>query len=132
MLIKILVLPKIHNSNGRKFTTYRTKMNLVHADNIEAGEVETWLDLKFGKEVSPADIAKVNRRGIIEVDSDLISVPYRYKITEETNEETGESIKKYPVVWLHGFASFTPSKSSVKQSLFPLDDEEETREVEIA
>ena len=132
MNIRLLVLPKTHNgANGRKFVTYRTRMLLTHKDNPEAGEVETWLDLKFGKNVARGDIDKITRRGTLEVKPENLSVPFSYKVDEVVDEETGEISKKYPCVWVHKIEKFTPSAVVIKQSAFVLDDESETSETEI-
>lgn len=135
--IKLLITKrtkKIANSK-RQFTVYATKMNLpvisVNEDGKEVkGEPETkWVDLKFGKEVPNSILETIKSRGYIVIDNDNVNAPFVYKVEESANED-GETVKKYPTVWIHGDFDYFPAPKKQNQNAFVLD-EEESAEVSI-
>ena len=135
--IKLLITKrtkKIANSK-RQFTVYATKMNppviSVNEEGKEIkGEPETkWVDLKFGKEVPNSFLETIKSRGYLVVDNDNVNAPFVYKVEESANED-GETVKKYPTVWIHGDCDYFPAPKKQSQNAFVLD-EEESEEVSI-
>lgn len=137
--IKILVIKRsktITNAKGKKvkFDTYRTKMNIPEIEVGEDGKeyksapVDKWVDLKFGKEVSEDAKKNLVSRGYITIDANDVSAPFVYKIAEEENED-GETVKKYPAVWIHGAFDYTPAQKKPTQNAFVVENDDESVEI---
>lgn len=127
--IKLLVVVKTRKTKqGRKFKSYRTLMNLPVVENDNAIE-EKWVDVKFGKDVAKKDIDALKGRGYVYVPDDAISAPFRYEITDDTTEE-GETVKRYPTVWINKISRYEEAMRKPSQSSF-VTEENDTEETEI-
>lgn len=127
-LVKIKLLSKSVNVNGKKFRRFFTPVNIVVKGEEEKGKQSKNLTVKFTKDcVLPKD----TKFAIITADMSKgqISLPTIYEITEDKD---GNSI--YPVVWLRGFTDCKPIAPKVDMSNIDFDlgeDEDDTEELEI-
>lgn len=131
-LIKVIVYPKTRKTKkGVKFTTYSTTMNLVDSreDSETYGEViKKSISVKFGPDVNKALILTTPM--LLGVNSDDISAPARYIIKEDEDDE-GNPVLKYPVVWINKIEVSAPYHAPVKQSQFVVELEDKIKDEEV-
>ena len=119
----MLYVSKKQTKDGkRKFTSYKTKMDLAvfDTDGNEQGVQTKYVNVKFPREL---DVSAL-KRGILECKPEDISAPSIWK--PQVNEN---GVIEYPVVWIRGFEKFTPKPKKHKFT-FNIDDGDEEDEDE--
>lgn len=103
-LIKIQIsrMNRKSKDGKRKWIEFRTKMNLVVKGEEEKGKQDKWVTVQFDESINTKELS----RGVLTVKVADISFPRVYEIKEITDETTGETKKKYPVVWVNAFKEF--------------------------
>ena len=119
--LRLVLVKKTITKGKNKFNTYFTIMKLPEEPNGEA--IQHSVTVKFRKDV---DTSSFGKRGIITVDKKEISAPTLYQITKDEN---GNDV--YPTIWIRSYEDYCTTKSNpIQQSMFVVEDEEETQEVE--
>lgn len=117
-----MITKRNHKSeNGKKWVSFRTKMNLLVKGEEEKGKQVKWVDVKVYDKAYPDDALS---RGIITAYVRDINYPKVYEITEDENGKT-----TYPVVKIFAIQNFTPVELEYENPF--VCDEHETEETEI-
>lgn len=122
--IRLLLIKKEVVKGKSKFDTYFTLMNLPEEFGGELHQHS--VTVKFRKSV---DVSSFGKRGVLTLDpSKDANFPLTYTIGED---EEGNKI--YPTVWIRSFQDYqlTSQPREITQSMFVVDEEEETEEVDI-
>ena len=127
-IIKIKLLSKQVNINGKKFRRFFTPVNIVVKGEEDKGKQSKSLTVKFAKS---CELPKDTKFAIVSVDTSKgqISLPPIYEVTEDKD---GNLI--YPVVWLRGFVDCKPIQPKVDMTNIDFelgDDADDTEQVEI-
>lgn len=121
-LIKIMITKRNQKSkDGKKrYSIFRTKMNLIVKGEEEKGKQEKWITVKFPSDVDTKELS----RGLLTVKVADISFPSVFEVTQDEN---GKDV--YPVVWIRAFKEFRSIEREVENPF--ITDEFDTEETEI-
>lgn len=121
-LIKIMITRRNRKSNDgkKKWTEFRTKMNLVVKGEEENGKVSKWVTVKFPSDVDTKELT----RGLLTVKVADVNFPSVYEIVEK---EDGK--KEYPTVWIREYKEFREITREIDNPF--ITDEFDTEENEI-
>lgn len=121
-LIKIMITKRNQKSKDgkKKYSIFRTKMNLIVKGEEEKGKQARWITVKFPSDVDVKELS----RGLLTVKVADISFPSVYEVTQDEN---GKDV--YPVVWVRAFKEFRSIEREVENPF--ITDEFDTEETEI-
>lgn len=124
--LKLSVYSRKHNTKeGRKFTTFSTKMNLPVINEDGTQTIQTkYIDLRFVKDAR--EKSKEIKRGFITVDALKISVPSKYEIKTDKDGK-----KVYPVVLVYDYIHYDEVLWTPSQDSFVVADEKDTEQSEV-
>lgn len=115
-MIKINIVKRTNNipNTKRTWVSFSAKMKLVVKGEESKGLQEKYVEVRFDESVK-AD--KTLKTGTIEVLEENINAPYIYEIKEVVNE-SGETKKRYPYIWVSKVESFEAYKPTISQDSF--------------
>lgn len=121
-LIKIMITKRNQKSkDGKKrYSIFRTKMNLIVKGEEEKGKQQKWITVKFPSDVDTKELS----RGLLTVKVADVSFPNVFEVTQDEN---GKDV--YPVVWIRAFKEFRSIEREVENPF--ITDEFDTEETEI-
>lgn len=132
--IKVLVFPRQVKNGNKKFTAYKTKVNLdcytydkkAKAYTDEHSVKTIYIDLKFRQSVKN-NLGEL-KRGYILIDSKNVEIPNNNKTWTDENGDI-----RYPSVWIknEGYKEFHEVIKEPKQSAFA-DFEDDTEDIELS
>lgn len=108
--IQISRMNRKSKDGKRKWVEFRTKMNLVVKGEEEKGKQNRWVTVQFDESINTKELS----RGLLTVKVADISFPKTYEIKETVDEKTGETKKKYPIVWINAFKEFRAVEKEVE------------------
>lgn len=117
--IKIRIYTKmVETSDGKKFATYQTRMNLpyIDKDGNNKGVQNRSVELKFNSDYAPKNNAKMF--GILTIKSDEIDFPSKWQVKQGVDKKTGKAKDFYPTAWINGEWSYTEVKREATQAMF--------------
>lgn len=130
--IKILVFSKQGKVKGKTFFNYRTSMNIVVKGEEDKGLQKKTVDVKFRQtaNIPGKTIGKDYLRGYLVCEDSKVDAPIVWAIKEVVNED-GETVRKYPAVWISEVKGYTEAEKRAAQSAFVLEDEPSDEESDL-
>lgn len=119
-LIKIKVLAKTHEKDGRKFKSYFSPV-MIKVEGMGDELQSKGITVKFCKEAK-----EKAKAGYFFCTPEQFSAPYVYKVTK--NAKTGKD--EYPTIFIKDFVDYKPLPANNSTCVF-IDDEEEIEETEL-